>query len=124
MEAAALLPPEAHQAFEAVAREDLEASAGGGGVAVDRTGRAAGRRLAAGLARVRARRAGPDCAAWCGAELVTLARLALARGLEVAWHHPDPKAAAASLAALDLAEAAEQRAGRLTAASRLQGARA
>jgi 3-hydroxyacyl-CoA dehydrogenase len=65
----------------------------------------------------------PDQIALHGAapELVTLARLALARGLRVAWHHPDPKAAAASLAALDFAEAAEQRAGRLSAAARAAG---
>jgi 3-hydroxyacyl-CoA dehydrogenase len=73
------------------------------------------------LARVRA--AAPDRIALHGAapELVTLARLALARGLSVVWRHPDPKTAAANLAALDLAEAAEQRAGRLSAQARAAG---
>jgi 3-hydroxyacyl-CoA dehydrogenase len=121
VEAAALLPPDAHQAFEAVAREDLEASPE---AAALRSVAKAERRtstLPPALARVRA--AAPDRIALHGAapELVTLARLALARGLSVSWHHASPLAAATSLAALDLAEAAEQRAGRLTAAARAAG---
>jgi 3-hydroxyacyl-CoA dehydrogenase len=119
VEAAALLPPEAHQAFEAVAREDLENSPE---AAALRSVAKAERRAAAlppSLARLRP--AAPDRIALHGAgpEVLTLARLALARGLEVAWHHPDAQTAAASLAALDLAEAGEQRAGRLTSAQRL-----
>jgi 3-hydroxyacyl-CoA dehydrogenase len=121
VEAAALLPVEAHQAFEAVAREDLEASPE---AAALRSVAKAERRVAAlPPALARARSAAPDRIALHGAagDLVTLARLALARGLSVAWHHPDPQTAATSLAALDLAEAAELRAGRLTMAARAAG---
>jgi 3-hydroxyacyl-CoA dehydrogenase len=74
------------------------------------------------LARVRA--VPPDRIGLAGppaSDLVALARLALARGLEVVWQHPDPESAAANLAALDLAEASEQRAGRLSAAARVSG---
>ena len=120
MEAAALLPPEAHQSFEAVAREDLEASPEA--AALRSVAKAERRAAALPPALARLRPTAPDRIALHGAggELVTLARVALSRGLEVAWHHPDRKAAAASLAALDLAEAAEQRAGRLTSALRLE----
>lgn len=121
VEAGALMPPEAHQAFEAVARADLEASPE---AAALRAVALAERRAAAlppALARLRP--TAPDRIALHGAapELVTLARLALARGLEVCWHHPDQKTAAASLAALELAEAAEQRAHRLSATARAAG---
>jgi 3-hydroxyacyl-CoA dehydrogenase len=121
IEAAALLPPEAHQAFEAVAREDLEASPEA--AALRWVAKAERRAAAMPVAIARVRPAEPERIALHGAapDLVTLARLALARGLEVAWHHPDPAAAEASLAALDLAEAAEQRAGRLSAAARSAG---
>jgi 3-hydroxyacyl-CoA dehydrogenase len=120
-EAAALLPPEAHQAFEAVAREDLEASPEA--AALRWVARAERRAAALPAALARVRPGMPNRIALHGAapELVSLARLALAHGLEVAWHHPDPGAAEASLAALDLAEAAEQRAGRLSPAARTAG---
>jgi 3-hydroxyacyl-CoA dehydrogenase len=118
IEAAALLPPETHQAFETVAREDLDASPEADALrwVVKAERRAAA--MPAALARVRP--SVPDRIALhgAGAELVTLARLALAQGLSVAWHHPGPTAAEANLAALDLAEAVEQRAGRLGAAAR------
>jgi 3-hydroxyacyl-CoA dehydrogenase len=121
VEAAALLPPEAHQAFEAVAREDLEASPEA--AALRSLARAERRSAALPPEIARFRPAAPDHLALHGAapDLVTLARLALLNGLKVAWHHPDPKAAAASLAALDRAEADEQRAGRLAAAARADG---
>ena len=122
LEAAALLPPEAHQAFETVAREDLEPSPESAPL---RSAARAERRAASlplPLARVRA--AAPHRIGLAGAaapELVMLARLALARGLEVVWHHPDPASAQANLTALDLAEASEQRAGRLSSAARAAG---
>jgi 3-hydroxyacyl-CoA dehydrogenase len=121
IEAAALLPPETHQAFEAVAREDLEASPEA--AALRWVVKAEQRALAMPAALARLRPSVPDRIALHGAapDLVTLARLALARGLEVAWHHPDAGSAKASLAALDLAEAVEQRAGRLGAAARTAG---
>jgi 3-hydroxyacyl-CoA dehydrogenase len=121
IEAAALLPPEMHQAFEAVAREDLEASPEA--AALRWVAKAERRALAMPAALSRLRPEVPERIALHGAapDLVTLARLALARGLEVAWHHPDAVSAKASLAALDLAEAVEQRAGRLGAAARAAG---
>jgi 3-hydroxyacyl-CoA dehydrogenase len=121
VEAASLLPPQAHQAFETVAREDLEASDAAAGLRwVARAERRAAA-LPAALAGIRV--AAPERMALHGAgpDLVTLARLALAQGITVAWHHPDAQAAAASLAALDQAEALEQRAGRLSAAARAAG---
>lgn len=121
VEAAALLPVEAHQAFEAVAREDLEA--GPEAAALRSVARAERRTTAlpAGLARLRT--PAPDRIALHGAspDLVTLARIALACGLQVVWEHPGPAAAAASLAALEAAEATEQRAGRLSGAARAAG---
>jgi 3-hydroxyacyl-CoA dehydrogenase len=121
VEAAALLPPEAHLAFEAVAREDLEASEEA--AALRSVARAERRAATLPPAIARVRTAAPDRIALHGAgpDLVTLARLALARGLEVVWQHPDPATAAASLAALDRAEAAEEQAGRLSARARAEG---
>jgi 3-hydroxyacyl-CoA dehydrogenase len=121
VEAAALLPPEAHLAFEAVAREDLEASAEAR--ALRAVARAERRAAAFPAGIVRLKPVAPDRIALhgTGPDITTLARLALARGLLVAWHHPDLKAEAANLAALDRAEAAEQRAGRLTATLRAAG---
>jgi 3-hydroxyacyl-CoA dehydrogenase len=93
VEAAALLPAEAHAAFEAVAREDLEASPQAAGLrAVARADR-----RAAELPPALARQCPPpvDRLALYGDDpaLAALARAALARGLEVAWQHPDPLAA-------------------------------
>ncbi len=121
VEAAALLPAEAHQAYETVAREDLEASPE---AAALRSVARAERRAAAtpaGVARLRVPAADRIALHGASAELVTLARLALAGGCTVAWHHPGPEAAVASLAALEAAEAVEQRAGRLSAAARASG---
>lgn len=118
VEAAALLPPEAHRAFEEVAREDLELSpetrALRSAVLAER--RAA--RLPPAVARLRP--AAADAIALHGSApmLAGLARRALASGMAVHWHHPTDAARQASLAALDQAEAAEVRAGRLTAGDR------
>ena len=118
VEAGALLPEAAHRAFEAAAREDLAATVEAQGLCAA----ARAERRAASLPPAIARsRPGPiDRISLHGAapDLVTLARAALTAGLAVAWHHPSAADRAASLAALDLAQAAEQRAGRMTAAAR------
>jgi 3-hydroxyacyl-CoA dehydrogenase len=122
VEAAALLPPDAHQSFETVAREDLEAGPEAAALCAVALAERRAASLPTALARVRA--TAPDRIGLVGdgvPEMITLARIALARGLEVVWHHPDPTGAAASLAALDRAEASEQRAGRLSAAARAAG---
>jgi 3-hydroxyacyl-CoA dehydrogenase len=114
VEAGVLLPPEAHLAYEAVAREDLEATPEADGLAAAVRAERRAARLPPAVAR---QHPGPvDRIALYGArqDLVTLAQAALAQGLAVAWHHPTATDRAASLAALDLAEAAEQRSGRLT----------
>jgi 3-hydroxyacyl-CoA dehydrogenase len=102
VEAAALLPVEAHQAFEGVAREDLEASPEAAALRWMAKAERRAASLPAALARVRV--AAPDRIALHGggADLVTLARLALAQGLEVVWVHEGPEAAATSLAALNI----------------------
>lgn len=121
VEASALLPPEAHQAFEAVAREDLEASPEAAALRAAAWAERRAMVLPAALARLRP--AVAEHMALYGAEpgLVTLARMALQHGLGVVWHHPDDATRRTSLAALELAEAAEQRAGRLSAAARAKG---
>ncbi|MCX7289045.1 MAG: enoyl-CoA hydratase-related protein [Rhodobacterales bacterium] len=121
VEAASLLPPEAHQAFEIVSREDLEASPEA--AALRSAARAERRAMVLPPALARLRPALVDRIALHGADpgLVTLARLALAQGVGVDWHHPDDGSRSTSLAALAAAEAAEQRAGRLTAAARATG---
>ena len=101
VEAAALLPVEAHLAFEAVAREDLEASPEAAGLcAVARAERRAARQPPA----ISRRDSSPlSRLVLTGADpaLTALARAALARGVTVAWSHPGPAARTASLAALD-----------------------
>lgn len=118
IEAAALLPPEAHRAFEAVAREDLEASPESRALraVVEAERRAA--TLPPSVARYRPQAAGTIVLHGAAPALVTLARLALDRGMTVHWDHPSDAERQSSLAALDQAEAGEQRAGRLTAEAR------
>lgn len=118
IEAAVLLPPEAHRAFEAVAREDLEASPESRALRaiVDAERRAA--TLPPAVARHHPQAAETIVLHGAAPALVTLARLALSCGMTVHWDHPSDAARLASLAALDQAEAAEQRAGRLTAEAR------
>lgn len=106
VEAASLLPPEAHQAFEAVAREDLEATPE---AAALRAAARAERRAAClppGLARQRP--VVPDQVALhgSGADLVALARLALTRGLTVGWTDLTEADRTSLLAALTPAQAA------------------
>lgn len=118
IEAAALLPPEAHRAFETVAREDLEASPESRALRaiVEAERRAA--TLPPAVARYRPQPAGTIVLRGAAPALVTLARLALDCGMTVHWDHPSDAARQSSLAALDQAEAGEQRAGRLTAEAR------
>jgi 3-hydroxyacyl-CoA dehydrogenase len=118
VEAAGLLPAAAHQAFEAVSREDLEASPEA--AALRAAAWAERRAVARAVTLARLCPVTPDAITLHGggAALVTLARLALSQGIAVDWHHPDDAARTASLAALNMAEADEQRAGRLTAAAR------
>jgi 3-hydroxyacyl-CoA dehydrogenase len=90
VEAAALLPPEAHRAFETVAREDLAATPE---AAALRAVAEADRRAAALPPAVARERPAPVTRlALYGADpaLASLAAAALERGLEVAWQHPDP----------------------------------
>lgn len=118
VEASALLPPEAHRAFEAVTREDLESSADCRAL---RAVVAAERRatiLPPAVARQRPQPVETIALHGAAPPLVTLARLALAQGMTVCWCHPSDAARQASLAALDRAEAADQRAGRMTVEAR------
>ncbi|MBA3911513.1 MAG: hypothetical protein C0524_16955 [Rhodobacter sp.] len=95
VEAAQLLPPEAAQAFEAVAREDLESTAEA--TALRAAARAERRASALPPAVARARPLSIDRIALVGeaASLPTLARLAVAQGLHVHWLHPRPQSLAA-----------------------------
>jgi 3-hydroxyacyl-CoA dehydrogenase len=100
IEAAALLPREAHQAFEAVAREDLDASPEAAGL---RAAARAERRAAAfpqALGRHRQDLTDRIALHGSGTALETLARLALRQGVAVDWLHEDAAQRAGTRAAL------------------------
>lgn len=121
VEAAALLPAEAHQAFERVAREDLSATTEAEGLRAAVRAERRASVLPPAIARLRPAPVARVALHGEVPSLVALACAALAKGLHVDWIHRSAAGRAASLAALDLAEAAEQRAGRLTAAARAAG---
>lgn len=88
VEAAALLPPEAHQAFEAVAREDLEASPEAAGLRGAARAERRAATLPAAVARHRPQAAERIAVRGSSGALMRLAQAALARGLGVDWLHP------------------------------------
>ena len=116
VEAAHLLPPDAAQAFETVAREDLETSPEAQGL---RSAARAERRAAVLPAGV-AQGAAVDRIGLIGQApaLIVLAEAALAQGLAVEWAVPGTDAQAAVITAVDTALAARQRRGGLGPASR------
>lgn len=120
VEAALLLPPENALAFEAVCREDLETSPE---VAALRSAARAERRAATlppAVARLHPSPVNRIGLVGAGADLLALARLALAKGLAVTWAFPGAGAEAEALAALDAAQEVDQRAGRLSPRQRAE----
>jgi 3-hydroxyacyl-CoA dehydrogenase len=115
VEAALLLPPDAAQAFESVAREDLETSAEAQGL---RSAARAERRAAAlpqGFAQTQP--AGQIGLSGNSPALILLAEAASSHGLQVLWQASDSDRTGI-VTGLETALAARQRRGQLTAATR------
>jgi 3-hydroxyacyl-CoA dehydrogenase len=116
VEAALLLPPDAAQAFETVAREDLEASSEAQGL---RSAARAERRAAAlPQALTQAPAATQIGLSGQSPALVALAEAALSNGLDVIWQAASDTERGVITTALETALAARQRRGQLTAAGR------
>ncbi len=104
VEAALLLPPDAADQFEAVARADLAATPEAAGLCAAARAERRAARLPAAIARANALPLTTLGLVGEGAGLVTLARAALGQGIAVRWLHPSATTMRASLG-LDLADA-------------------